>query len=434
MLQRDEKVTAVVESGNRRHGITLPSQRVATTFADLPDIFHYGVPQNTTETWKSAGGGVARNEDDARLAAISEALERYSAFNCRVPERCRCDIPAEDTIGPERFSLFTDAQREAPDFPFAHIYDEQAIFTNVFSLHDNSERWVHRSLVGLGSSNSVDDNSSLGLTGLREEVEAGIGTSSGLAAGFSGQQALLRALQELIERDALMVSWLHGVPGRRVNLGDQYTRPVLERGGEVMCFNATPAYSPHPVAVIAGTLPIRGKPRRCIGAACRATWNGAVEKAYLEWAQGIFFAGYYAAVHPDLRFNSYEDVDSFDYHAVYYTIHPEVWNKVPLFMDSGSFTSPPLAATEGTTSQQLRALQSALEQNGIEVFYRDLTTVDLEQIGLSTVRAISPQMTPIFCHQRFPFLGGTTADVEWRFPWVDKSALLFPNPLPHPLG
>jgi ribosomal protein S12 methylthiotransferase accessory factor len=68
------------------------------------------------------------------------------------------------------------------------------------------------------------------------------------------------------------------------------------------------------------------------------------------------------------------------------------------------------------------------------VFYRDLTTIDLRQLGLSCVRVLSPDLTPIHCDQRYPFLGGRTADVLWRYPWARGLSLTYPNPLPHPLG
>ena len=47
---------------------------------------------------------------------------------------------------------------------------------------------------------------------------------------------------------------------------------------------------------------------------------------------------------------------------------------------------------------------------------------------------IKPDLTPIFCHPRHPFLGGRTPDVLWRYPWAAGMDLRFPNPMPHPLG
>ncbi|MEV4314772.1 YcaO-like family protein [Actinocrispum sp. NPDC049592] len=88
-------------------------------------------------------------------------------------------------------------------------------------------------------------------------------TSSGLAAGSSPTRALLRASRELIERDAFTVTWLHGIPARQVPLPAELSDPVADLGGRVTAFDLPPAYSPHPVAAVAGTLPLQvGSDRR----------------------------------------------------------------------------------------------------------------------------------------------------------------------------
>ena len=269
------------------------------------------------------------------------------------------------------------------------------------------------------------------LVGLRGE--GGLTTSSGLAAATTSLRALLRAVQELVERDALMITWLHAIPGRQVALPEPYAGDVAALGGSVTCIDATPAWSPHPVALVAGSLPLRGRARISLGAACRGTWEAAVEKAFLEWAQGVFFVGEYLAQHPGLRFDSPADVDTFDAHAVYYSTAPREWARVALL--HGETVAPPRRPPPpATTAGELAQLVEQLHAAGVRLLYRDLTTVDLRQVGLHAVRALSPDLTPIFCHPRHPFLGGRTADVAWRYPWAAGMRLRFPNPMPHPLG
>ena len=59
-------------------------------------------------------------------------------------------------------------------------------------------------------------------------------------------------------------------------------------------------------------------------------YKKAIEKAYLEWIQGCIFAGYYDDKHKDISLDNFKDVTDFDLHAVYYTKHPEKWEKTPL--------------------------------------------------------------------------------------------------------
>lgn len=297
---RDRRAELLRSAANHRHGIVLKPQVACTGMADVAGIWHVGVPQNSADAWHSAAGGVGRDVASARLAAIGEALERYAAVTCALASRTRSQLASESIVPASEFSLFSAEQVAAPTFAFSSLYDDDARYVQAYSAYDNTPVWVPHDLVGLRG-------------------EDGLATSSGLAAGTTSIRALLRAIEELIERDALMITWLHSVPGRQVALPARYADDVTALGGRVACIDATPAYSPHPVALVAGSLPLRGRDRCSLGAACRATWEAAVEKAFLEWAQGVFFVGEYLAHHPGLRFGSYDDVDTFDAHAVYYT-------------------------------------------------------------------------------------------------------------------
>ncbi len=424
---RDRRAELLLSAANFRHGIVLKPQVARTSMADLPGIWHVGVPRNSAQPWRSAAGGVGRDVRAAQLAAVGEALERYAAVTCTLPVSTRADLrrdaASETVVDAAEFSLLNALQRADAPPSFAALYREDAPYTRVFSVFDNAPAWVPHDLVSLRG-------------------EGGLATSSGLAAGTTSLRALLRAIEELVERDALMITWLHGIPGRQVALPAHLEREVAALGGHVTCIDATPAYSPHPVALVAGSLPLRGRERFSLGAACRSTRDAAVEKAFLEWAQGVFFVGEYLAAHPGLRFDRYEDVETFDDHAVYYTTAPREWARIPLLLGA-----PPVAGAHGTppgapapagprasTATVLARLVARLRDEGVRLYYRDLTTIDLRQVGLHAVRVLSPDLTPIFCHQRHPLLGGRTPDVLWRYPRAAGMDLCFPNPMPHPLG
>lgn len=414
---RDRRAELLESAGNARHGIVPRAQVARTAMADLPGVWHVGVPQHSADRWSSASGGVGRDVAGARRAAIGEALERYAAVTCPLAVRARSQLAAdrEAVLPAQAFSLLSEAQVARAGTQLGALYGEDAPYTRVFSLHDNEPAWVPHELVTLRG-------------------QSGLVTSSGLAAGTTVLRALLRATQEIVERDALMISWLHGVPGRQVRMPARYRDDVAALAGRVTCIDATPAYSPHHVAIVAGSLPLRGRERISLGAACRDTWEAAVDKAFLEWAQGVFFVGEYLAHHPGLRFETYEDVDTFDAHAVYYSTAPREWAKVALM--GGEPAPAPVDAEPAprTVAGQLEALVARLGAARVRLYYRDLTTPDLRQVGMHAVRVLSPDLTPIFCHPRHPFLGGRSPDVLWRYPWAAGMDLRFPNPMPHPLG
>ena len=218
----------------QRHGMVLPPQRAPLSMADA-DIVHYGVPRRIDSPWESASGGVARRERDARLAAIGEAVERTASGLVRLPTRPRRDIPSDERIDAEDFALFTPDQRARPGFPHGCIHDPDCPYVEVFSLLDNSPVWVPQPFVSL-----------------QDPHRTGVPNSSGLAAGPDAHAALLRGVQELIERDALMTTWLHGLSGHAVAPPGSLASEVARLGGGFTVLDLTPAYSPFPVAAVIG--------------------------------------------------------------------------------------------------------------------------------------------------------------------------------------
>ena len=373
-------MTLVERAVGWRHGVVADVAPVPRTLADAA-VSNWSAEVRPL-SGESPAGGVSVE------AAVGEAVERYAAGIALLP----AVSPGGDALGIECFTLHSEEQRRAWGFPFGVAYDRPGPFTEVYSAVDNRPVAVPMSLVTL------------------DPARTALATSSGLAADPSPVRALLRAVQELVERDAFMSVWLHSLgPGR-----------VWQRD-DVACFDITPAWSPHPVAAVAGCLPLRGRARLSLGLACRATWAEAEAKAYSEWAQGVVFAGMWQG------WFEADEVVSFDRHAAYYTVHPDRWAGLPWWR--GPWASAPRDAADGS----LRGLVSALAEGGVRVFYRDLTTVDAAAVGLRVVRALSPDLTPIHGHHAWPFLGGTTSDVGRRFPGA-AGAGLFPNPNPHPLG
>ena len=227
--------------------------------ADPPGVVHASVPRDDVPE-RSAGGGAARTVEAATTAAVAEAIERFAATHATVPVRRAGTVPAAVRIRLDDCTLHSAAQRADPAFPYAAAYPRDEWLSEVFDLTTNEPRWVPAALVSL-----VDDYGPLA-------------TSSGLAAGGSVVTALLRAVQELVERDAFVTTWLHQLGGREVTTPD-LAAELESLGGELRVFDLTPAFSPHPVAAVTGTAPLRGMPRHSLGVACRARWEDAVEKA-----------------------------------------------------------------------------------------------------------------------------------------------------------
>lgn len=402
-------------ASNFRTGLALPYQEIESLFSDVDGFYNVAVPFGKRQGEKqAANGGIARTPDDAIDAGIAESLERYSGSIASFPVYKASSLINANVLSLDQFALFSDEQYNSPEFHYKKPKDDEVWYGEVFSLKDNSPAWVPESLIGLGSQKGHGFFPS---------------TSTGLAAGKNKEQALLRGLEEVLERDALTSYWLSSLPGREVALGENYNDLVKEHGGEVYCFDITQSWSPCPVVVVVGTLPLRGVKRISLGASCRTQKSDAIEKAFAEWVQGVVFAGYYTQRNPDTK----KIVSTFEDHAAYYTYHPDKWGMTPLMRGCDGVAS--LQEKKHITSHHISLLEIVreLEKAGLHVYYRDITPVDVRETGVTVVRVIVPGLAYLHGDEQSPFLGGRTGDIAWRYGDI-KPIGPFPNTYPHPLG
>ena len=268
---------------------------------------------------------------------------------------------------------------------------------------------------------------------LRDDYATNLPTSSGLAAGETITDALLRAGQELIERDALMTTWMHSLPGKRIELPKYLQEKSDLVLGEVYAFDLTPRYSPFPVIAVCGRVPIRGKQRFSLGVACKQTLQDSIEKAFLEWTQGIYFAGVFPKHNDTSDLIQAHKVHSFDDHAMYYTVNENSVDNLPIFSNKSTFHKPSIKGSRRSSSEALLVMVNQLYDFNIELYYRDLSTIDAIQSGVRVVRVLSPDLVPIHAQHSWPYLGGTASNLSMRYD-LDLNQSEFPNPFPHPLG
>lgn len=404
----------MLDAPGHRHGLTLLPQLAPISMSDVASITHVGIPRRVSAAWESAAGGVGRDEKMATLAAVGEAVERACAALARPATRRRDALPSDQRIDPEEWHLFTPQQREQPDFPFSALYGDSLPYVEVAGLAGGSW-WAPETLVVM-----------------RDEAGAGGTTSSGLAAATTRTGAIARALMEIIERDALMVTWMGALPGREIPLPAQLAAEVEPLGAECHVFDLTPAYSPVPVAAVAGGIRKAGVRRVSLGVACKPTWDEAVEKAYLEWNQGVLFAGLYGEHAQVETPRDPSALRTFDEHAIYYTQHPELWDRLPLWASAIPSVAPKVEI-RGDDAAVVTAIAAAFDAHSIRAGWVDLTTIDARQVGLSVVRAVSPDLASIFAHQAWPHLNRVAKAIPLRYPGLTPCEP-FPHPMPHPLG
>jgi ribosomal protein S12 methylthiotransferase accessory factor len=418
-----------------RCGLVRPAQPIDANACDWSGplfegrrVHNAATPADPANPWQGVSGAVALDAEGAADGAVAEALERLAAAQAGLEVRRRDALMPAQRLDESAFALFSAHQRATPGFPWPMRERDDDLFAAVHALDDNREAWVPQELVGLGPRSGQARLPS---------------TSSGLAAWRDGRDgawlALLRAAQELLERDALAVTWLNGVAGRRIALPAHWHAHASARGGELQAFDLTQHWNPHPVIAVAGGIPFEGRPRHVLGIACRADPHEALHKALLEWQQALTFAAHLCGRDSDRLPREPAALRSFDEHAAFYTLRPELWPQLPLLREAGASTLPltfPLPTFRPAAPRaiaELDLLRRRLGSAGIALYYRELTTADVAAAGLRVMRVLSPQLSGLHADERAPFLGGRCRDVAWRYPGVPHGGE-FPNPFPHPLG
>jgi thiazole/oxazole-forming peptide maturase SagD family component len=216
---RDEQVTTEQQLAILRHALVGKSMPVKEAWIGLglrPDEEQFPFFSAYSRARLSGpggrtiiSGGTGSSTDEALLKAIAEGYERYETAQCRV----ECSAAAAtftrrgDTwLDPRNIAPLTSNQYKLR--PDLRPFDARCIWQWVRGrkMVADSPIWIPVDLV------FTDLNSDR--MGRRPCAYA---TSSGVAAAFSEQKATERAVLELIERHALMRSWLERKPPTRID-------------------------------------------------------------------------------------------------------------------------------------------------------------------------------------------------------------------------
>jgi ribosomal protein S12 methylthiotransferase accessory factor len=333
------------------------------------------------------GGGTALTVDEALAKAIGESVERYCADMYAPEEIAIATLGeiAEWSIDPRRCALFHSEQYSAPHFPFTPLLENtKLVWAPAFSLTRNESLWMPLSLIT--AQHQWKD----------QEEQFDLSPVSGYACGRSLEDALLRGICEVIERDAFMLHWYNRLPAPVVDMGDLQhlrLRQTLD------CFRCSPVQIhccdittevgiPTHLAMMLGRDP--SWPALVIATATDLDPMRSLERALLELAANYLFVRSLLSREPLPRKPS--EVRTQEDHALFYTDYRLIPQISHLF--SGKLVKPSLnSATK--TIVDVASLVKHLAQFEFEVIYVDLTTKDIEDLGFKVVKVAIPGMQPI---------------------------------------
>lgn len=358
---------------------------------DLPVLSSAAVGAYTEGTYRrvSAGFGAGKGLStvEAMIGALGEAVEHYAGARFRKADLRRASLAEleEDRIDPRDLCLYSEAQYADPDFPFVRFDPERPIEWTQGQWLDRREPVLMPALPTY-----LDYAPPL-------EEQFCQATSSGMAAGADLEDAAFRATLELIERDALMITWLARRPGQRLLIDEaidegarEVARQLEERGARIELHHLDAGLG---VPVVA-----------CLGFGDGERWPGATlslsahpipgvaaRKAILEQGQiGPHIRRLMLDGKPPIPARP-EDVRELLDHALYYA--PASRAAIFDFLRAGEPIST--ADLPAPAEATLDACVALLGRAGVRVAIADLTPPDLRDGPIRVVRALGTNLQPI---------------------------------------
>ena len=381
-----------------------------STEPDPPRIFNASLSHfdfRRAAPIERAATGKGATDEQARVAAIAEAVERYCGWNGRPEAFLRApfrDI-AGDAIAPSEFGLYSDEQYARAGFPYRPFDPFRPMaWVRGYEFPGQRPVWLPAELVYL---NSFED--------LLAPPD-----STGMAAGPDLASAILAGLYEAVERDAFTVTWLNRQPAARAEaaisgtLEQSILRHYARSGVEVRLYRLA---SPVRLAVLmAVAVDESGRgPAAVVGLGCHLDPAVAARKALFELCQ--VRPGVSASAGERLKCPAH--VRTLEDHAAYYASPARLGEFE--FLDSKE-TADCCDRGSGSVADDIEFCTQALGQVGCRTAYVDITAPELEDFPIRVARVLVTGLQPIHFGYGMERLGARRAPTENL------------NPAPHPLA
>lgn len=405
--------------------------------AGAPEFFYYYARSCNTRAFCdqnnfAEGGGASTRRDLALAKAVGEAVERYcpALYNKEELPLTTFRHASFPCVHPSEFALHSPNQYTQTGFPF-----------KPFTI-DSPVRWS-QTVEWLTGRTYFVPSAMVHIPYVYDEAAGEIPIcqpiSTGLACHSSLQNAALSAICEVIERDAFTISWQAHLSRpcislKTLNEGNRDLVARLEKNGSTVVLVNMTMDAGVPTIFAVATSESLEAPAFVCAASTHLDPEEAARKALEEVAHTRVLAqGLMSNRRAPQPIPPYGEVIDQDSHIRFYGEQSNAtlasFLTTSESVDFGSITN----LSTGVPDRDLQILLQRVHQTGHRVLLADLTTPDVNELGLSVVRAIIPGFHPLFLGHRIRALGGSRL---WSLPQKLGHKGISPsqgdNPAPHP--
>ncbi|MDQ3823281.1 MAG: YcaO-like family protein, partial [Actinomycetota bacterium] len=330
-------------------------------------------------------------------------------------------------VDPERFALFSAVQYERDGFPFRPFTRSTPVrWVEGFAVPSGEPVLLPRQIVHLAWAPEPGSR----------EVPIAYSTSSGAACACTLEEAVLRGLLELLERDSFLVVWTNQLSLPRLDWRDHEELVALDRRyfrPSGLSYEAIDLSAFFEVPTVLGVV----RDDRTAGAALGVGAAAApcVEEAWLRALAEAFSVRTWARLTRDGEDVDPARVETFDDHIRFYASRERA--ELTRFLDSSRDRRDvrDVAPIEGEdVAGRLEALARRLDERGVSAYAVDVTAPDVADAGLRVAKVVAPELCALDVSHDARFLGGRRL-YEAAVTAGLRAAPLAPddvNPYPHP--
>lgn len=388
---------AATRAGERAVDSRLGPITTIGEFTSIPLPYYLATVVDTARfsetTAPQQAAGVSQDWDVAFMKALGEALERYAAgiyhkseFRNATPAAIDTGLDPNDVVRPSNNEPIT---AEIP-------------WVRGIELLDDRPCWLPAELVHFPPPSSD----------IRPAITTGLGLGNSMVA------ATIAGLTEVIERDAMMLSWYSSAKPMGVRIDDnEFDR--LKRRAAIESLDVTPILLTQDIDIPVIGVAVQREdewPRVALGTAAALDATdaaiGALEEAIQNWVE-LENMGPERAASDASRIAAYATDPS-----------PLMDYLSPTASVSAAGISHPVP---DSPAAELEVLESLIVETDLSPAVSRITPRDLEALGFEAVRVVDPNAQPLFTGD--PYFGDRARSVPESFgetPHLDKTAHPFP--------
>jgi ribosomal protein S12 methylthiotransferase accessory factor len=402
-----------------------------------PSFFHFFSKASNTRAFckqknYAFNGGASFDRDIALAKAVGEAVERYciAIYDPYELPLCSFNDAPFPCVHPEDFVLYNEHQYNEPRFPFVPFKrNTKTKWVPAYDPLDKETISVPAPMVYV----PYDYSPEIGESQITQSI------STGLACHIGIYKAAINAVCEVIERDAVMITWQAMISPPKIKLDtiSHQNFDIVERfkksGYSISLFNITLDID-IPTILSVATNDSPEVPPIVLAASTAPNPEDALRKSLEELEHTRYYChsilyrlprldpliNYDLIFDQDSHLNFWCDRRNFQFSDFLF--------KSEQYIDFSEIKN----IASGNAKDDLYEIIKKIKNAGYRTLLCDVTTSDIEYLGLKVVRAIIPGFHPLFVGHAFRSLGGSRL---WNIPQkMGYKGIHYghDNPVPHP--